>query len=91
MAANEDTGRTDMQGMTLDLLKEIRDRLAHIEERQEAMEKRIEQVVTDLNVVHQFQQSLGERLSIVEKFCMGQPLRSRPSPVPKADDGHGGR
>lgn len=76
-----------MQEMTLDLLKEIRDQLSHVKKKQEAMEKQLEQVIADVNTIHKFQQSLGERLSIVERFCLGQPLRS--TPVPRMDNGEG--
>jgi len=76
-----------MQEMTLDLLKEIRDKLVALEERQEVMEKQLKQVIADVNTIHQFQQSLGERLSIVEKFCLGRPLRS--TPIPRANNGEG--
>lgn len=66
-----------MQEMILDVLREIRDEQA-------AMKESIDQLTLDVNTVHEFQKGFGERLSIVEQFCVNTPLRSaRPSPPPK--------
>jgi len=71
------TGKTDMQEMILDVLREIRDE-------QSLLNDKVEQLTTDVHTVHEFQKGFGERLSIVEQFCIGTPLRSaRPSPPPK--------
>lgn len=86
---NNDTGQHDIQEMTLELLTEIRDRLAHVEEQQEALEKQIDRLTMDVDTVHKFQKSFAERLSIVEKFCVDQPLHS--TPIPRMSDGRGRR
>lgn len=78
--SDKDTGRTSMQEMTLDLLTEIRDRMAHIEQQQKDLKEQIDKLTVDVDTVHKFQQSFAERLSIVEKFCVDQPLRSTPIP-----------
>ena len=70
-----------MQEMTFDLLTEIRDKLVHLE-------TKVEQLTTDVNLVHKFQKSFTERLSIVENFCIGQPLRSTPVPREDGRDGN---
>jgi hypothetical protein len=89
----EDTGEHNMQVMALDLLTEIRDKLSHLEKQQEALKEQIDKLTVDVDTVHKFQQSFAERLSIVEKFCVDQPLRSTPVPRRRAplvgDDGHG--
>lgn len=72
------TGRHDMQEMTLDLLKEIRDDLSAVKKEQARQGKQLERMAMDVNTVHKFQQSFTERLSLVEKFCVEQPLRTSP-------------
>lgn len=80
--ASGDTGKTNMQEMTLDLLTEIRDRLGHIEQEQAELREIVDKLAQDLDTVHKFQQSFSERLGLVERFCVDQPLRS--TPVPRA-------
>ena len=76
----DETGRTDMAEMTLDLLTEIRDKLTSVEGRQVIIEDRMTRLIIDVHTVHSFQQVFAERLSIVEKFCVGQPLST---PLPR--------
>lgn len=90
-----------MQEMTLDLLKEIRDRLAGLEDRQENVEdlletlerrqRRVEDklgvLAADVNTVHKFQKNFTTRLNTVEEYCVEQPLRSTPAPMPVDGDG----
>lgn len=84
------TGKSDMQDMILDVLKEIRDKLSSIEtelgevkEEQGKQGERIDSITADLHLVHELQKTFGDRLHGVEKFCVQQPLRSaRPSPLP---------
>ena len=75
-----DPAQHDVQSMTIDLLTDIRDRLAHLEEQQENLERRLESLTTDVNTVHEFQKTFAERLSSVEKFCVDQPLQTTPIP-----------
>lgn len=77
--SGEDTNRTSVQDMTLDLLKDIRDDLSGMKTEQARQRKQLEQLTLDVNIIHKFQQSFTERLSIVEKFCVEQPLRSSTS------------
>ncbi len=72
-----------MQEMTLDLLTEIRDRLGHIEQEQAELREIVDKLAQDLDTVHKFQQSFSERLGLVERFCVDQPLRSTPVPRKK--------
>ena len=77
MADGNGTGKTEMQEMILDVLREIRDE-------QSEMKDKLDQLTLDVHTVHEFQKGFGERLSIVEQFCIDTPLRSaRPSPPPK--------
>lgn len=73
------TEQTNTEAMTLDLLMEIRDKLANIEERQAAIERQVEGLSIDVHTVHDFQKVFAERLSIVERFCVEQPLAT-PAP-----------
>ena len=66
----------DTQNKTIKLLEEIRNKLEFLEMKQVMIENRIEKIITDLNLVYQFQRTFTERLSIVEKFCIEQPLKS---------------
>lgn len=88
---SDDTGRTDMQDMTLGLLREIRDELCKLKEEQTALKKKIGELSVDVNVVHEFQKSFAGRLSAVEKFCVSQPLHTTPIPYDCGRDGGDGR
>lgn len=78
MAMSNDTERTNLQEATLDLLKDIRDRLGKIEDEQRELCGLVENLARDLNTMHKFQQSFSERLGLVEKFCVDRPLQSAP-------------
>lgn len=82
---NEHTGRHDMQEMTLDLLKEIRDRIGGIERENAELRDMIGKLSRDLDTIHKFQQSFSERLGLVERFCVERPLES--TQIPKAIGG----
>jgi DNA-binding protein H-NS len=87
MDNSNDTDRTNVQELTIDLLTEIRDKLSSLESEQWGQRKQLEQLTVDVNVIHKFQTSFTERLSLVERFCVEQPLRSTPAPRPT--DGRG--
>lgn len=72
----EDTGRHDTRDMELDLLSKIHDKLMEMDKRLILVERRMNTLIRDVDLVHKFQQSFAERLSIVEKFCVEQPLES---------------
>ena len=100
---SDDTGRSDMQEMTLDLLKEIRDKLSGLEGRQKRVEERLrklenrqskveERLVSltkDVNIVHKFQKNMTTRLNTVEEYCVERPLHSTPPPPPVEGNGDG--
>jgi len=74
----EDTGEMDVQQIILNELQAIRVDLDGIKEK-------IGQIITDLNVIHTFQQGYNDRLQVVEKLVSRMPLRSTPPPRPAGD------
>lgn len=100
--SDDDTNRTSVQDMALDLLREVRDSLGALEHRQELVEnglkelegaqkkveKKLAALTTDVNTVHKFQTHFATRLHAVETYCIEQPLQSIPAPTPRnAGDG----
>lgn len=91
--AENDTGKVDLQQIILDELHAIRGDLDHIKDRIEKLEEtvgdlgeKMGQVVTDLNVIHTFQQGYNDRLQVVEKLSSRIPLRSTPLPRKAVSD-----
>ncbi len=83
-----DTNKHNIREIELELLSRIHDRIVDIDKRICNMEKRMEVLIQDMNIIHKFQQSFAGRLSDVEKFCIERPLQS--VPISKKSSGNGG-
>lgn len=71
----------DLQQAILDELRNIGTELKEVTRRIEHLEERVEQVVTDLNTIHQLQRTYTQRLATIEQVLVDQPLATA-TPVP---------
>jgi DNA repair ATPase RecN len=88
MMSNDDRQSTspgmDLQQAILEELQSISHDLKEVTRRIEHLEERVEQVVTDLNTVHQLQRTYTQRLATIEQMCVDQPLiTGTPPPLKK--------
>ena len=78
----------DLQQAILEELQSISHELKEVTRRIEHLEERVEQVVTDLNTVHQLQRTYTHRLATIEQVFVDQPLITAtpvPSKLPSGD------
>lgn len=74
----------DLQQAILTELQTLVSEVKKVNERIDHLEERVEQVVTDLNTVHQLQRTYTGRLNFIEQMCVDQPLvTATPTPPPK--------
>lgn len=88
----DDTDEVDPQQAILVELQNLVRETKDLNSRMERLEERVEQVVTDLNTIHQLQRTYTGRLATIEQMCVDKPLTTaRPTPTPVSMAVSGGR